>query len=420
MRLSRTGSPPGKQLHVVGDPIKLVMNPGTNIIVQKYGGSSVATESRLHQVGSRLLALHRDGHAVVAVVSAMGNTTNRLLGLAQCLNDNPQGRELDLLLSSGERISSALLAMAIHKQGGSAVALTGAQAGIRTNDRHVSARIREVETARVHRELAAGRIVIVAGFQGITPGGEVTTLGRGGSDTTAVALAAALDAHSCDICSDVDGIYSADPHVVDGALRLPSVHYDEMLALAKHGAKVLDPRAVAYAKNHGVVIHARSSTAMHKGTLVNGERHREAPIIGVTSLAKLLKLELDRADRALAGKLTEICGTENVYYDATAHGGNGLLISTLNLPEHAHLCTEITGRFGDRVQLVRDVGSVSLVGIGAARLDGALERAAPVRDGVFSSAASCTCVLREAKLPGMVQKLHQHFIENQSGLAAVA
>ncbi|MGH8370337.1 MAG: aspartate kinase, partial [Gammaproteobacteria bacterium] len=178
-------------------------------IVQKYGGSSVATDDKLRHVAERLLALHRAGHGVVTVVSAMGDTTNHLLDLAQGLNHNPPGRELDLLLSSGERISSSLLAMAIRAQGVPAVALTGAQAGIHTSDRHLNARIMEVDPGRVREELAAGRIVVVAGFQGIDPHGEITTLGRGGSDTTAVALAAALDADGCDICSDVDGIYSA-------------------------------------------------------------------------------------------------------------------------------------------------------------------------------------------------------------------
>lgn len=391
-----------------------------NIIVQKYGGSSVATDTQLQQVSKRLRALHRAGHGVAVVVSAMGDTTNRLLDMAQGLNENPAGRELDLLLSSGERISSSLLAMTIRAQGTPAVALTGEQAGIHTSSRHVSARIQEVDVTRVRRELAAGRIVVVAGFQGVSPNGEVTTLGRGGSDTTAVALAAALDASTCDICSDVDGIYSADPHVVDGALRLPSLHYDEMVALAQHGAKVLDPRAVAYAKKHGVTIHARSSTHTHKGTLVNGERRKQAQVIGVASLTKLIKLELDRPDTALAGRVIETCGEEHVYFDATAQGQRDLLISTLNLPEHAHLCAELRQRFGERLELTYDVGSVSLVGRGAGRLNAVLGRATHTQDNLFSTDASCTCVVREARVPDTVRTLHQRFVEQRPDLAAVA
>ncbi|HET7922034.1 MAG TPA: aspartate kinase [Gammaproteobacteria bacterium] len=391
-----------------------------NTIVQKYGGSSVATDAQLRQVAARLLALYRAGHSVVAVVSAMGDTTNRLLDQARSLNDNPPGRELDLLLSSGERMSSALLAMAIRAEGVPAVALTGAQAGIRTSGTHLSARILDVDATRVRRELQAGRIVVVAGFQGVSTRGEITTLGRGGSDTTAVALAAALGAASCDICSDVDGIYSADPRLVDGALRLPALHYDEMAALARHGAKVLDLRAVAYAKQHDVVIHARASSHQNKGTLVHGQRGKPAQVIGVASLTRLFGLELDDAGAPLADEVLSLCGSEHVYDDARAGNRRNLLISTLNMPEHEHVCGELERRFAGFVSLTRDIGSVSLVGNGAGRLSSALRTLTPAPQAQFSSADTCTCVVHERHVPDTVRALHRRFVEHRAGMAAVA
>lgn len=394
-------------------------------IVQKYGGSSVATDDKLRHVADRLLALRRSGNGVVAVVSAMGDTTNDLLDLAQGLNDNPPGRELDLLLSSGERISSSLLAMAIRAQGVPAVALTGSQAGIHTSATHLNARIMDVDAERVRQELAAGRVVVVAGFQGIGPTGEITTLGRGGSDTTAVALAAALGADTCDICSDVDGIYSADPRMVDGALRLPSLHYDEMEAMARHGAKVLDLRAVAYAKKHGVTIHARSSLHENKGTLVHGERRKQSQVVGVASLTKLIKLELAQADSTLAREAMDLCGADNVYFDTTGNGGRDILISTLNMPEHEHVCNKLSQQFRGHLTLVHDVGSVSIVGRGVGRSDesasslrSTLDQQPHALQSMFSTADTRTCVVDENAVPEAVRALHRRFVEHQSKMAA--
>src|ERR671913_90007 len=190
------------------------------IVVQKYGGSSVADVQKLRQVASRIMRTRDQGHNVVVVVSAMGDTTDELLTLAKQVSANPDRRELDMLLSAGERISMALLSMAIRELGGNAISFTGSQSGIITNDRHVDARIIEVRPFRIQDELARGRIVVVAGYQGVSYKKEITTLGRGGSDTTAVAMAAALDAEYCEICSDVDGVYSADPRVVPSAQRI--------------------------------------------------------------------------------------------------------------------------------------------------------------------------------------------------------
>src|SRR5512144_1464617 len=225
------------------------------IVVQKYGGSSVADVDRLRAVADRVMRTRRAGHDVVVVVSAMGDTTDDLLGMAKQVSANPDRRELDMLLSVGERISMALLSIAIRELGGDAISFTGSQSGIITNDRHVDARIIEVRPFRVQDELARGRVVVIAGYQGVSYTKEVTTLGRGGSDTTAVAMAAALGAEYCEICSDVDGVFSADPRVVPAARKLEAISYDEMQELAEHGARVLNPQAVEFARKAGIAIY---------------------------------------------------------------------------------------------------------------------------------------------------------------------
>ena len=241
------------------------------LIVQKYGGSSVADAESIKRVAKRIVDARRAGHDVVVAVSAMGDTTDELLELAAEVAPIPAPRELDMLLSSGERISMALLAMAIHSMGFEARSFTGSQAGMITTADHGSARIVDVTPIRLREALDEGAVVIVAGFQGFNRDTrDITTLGRGGSDTTAVALAAALDADVCEIYSDVDGIFTADPRVVPKARKLPVVSAEEMLELAANGAKVLYIRAVEYARRHGVLIHARSTFSSSTGTYVLG------------------------------------------------------------------------------------------------------------------------------------------------------
>ena len=241
------------------------------LIVQKYGGSSVADAESIKRVAKRIVDARRAGHDVVVAVSAMGDTTDELLELAAEVAPIPAPRELDMLLSSGERISMALLAMAIHSMGFEARSFTGSQAGMITTADHGSARIVDVTPIRLRKALDEGAVVIVAGFQGFNRDTrDITTLGRGGSDTTAVALAAALDADVCEIYSDVDGIFTADPRVVPKARKLPVVSAEEMLELAANGAKVLYIRAVEYARRHGVLIHARSTFSSSTGTYVLG------------------------------------------------------------------------------------------------------------------------------------------------------
>lgn len=254
------------------------------IVVQKYGGTSVADTDRVKHVAARAAQAKREGHDVVVVVSAMGKTTDQLLAQAHDIAAEPPGRELDMLLTAGERISMALLAMAIDAEGLSARSFTGSQAGIITDAVHGKARIIDITPGRITEALDGGHIVIVAGFQGVSRDSkDVTTLGRGGSDTTAVALAAAVGAGVCEIYTDVDGVYTADPRICPAARKLDRVSHEEMLELAASGAKVLQVRSVEYARNHGVVVHVRSAFAWSDGTLVVPEEDgmEQAMVSGV-------------------------------------------------------------------------------------------------------------------------------------------
>jgi aspartate kinase len=251
------------------------------IIVQKYGGSSVADVEKIRRVAARVAQTREGGHQVLVVVSAMGDTTDELLALARKVTEDPHRRELDMLLTAGERISMALLGMALHDRGVDAVSFTGSQSGIITDGAHTNARIVEVRPVRILEALERGKVVIVAGYQGVSREKEVTTLGRGGSDTTAVALAAALQADLCEICSDVDGVFSADPRIVANARRLPELSHEEMQELALAGAKVLNAQAVEFARDRGITIHARSTFQTGPGSLVKKAATRELRVSGV-------------------------------------------------------------------------------------------------------------------------------------------
>jgi len=250
-----------------------------SLIVMKFGGSSVGTPERMQRVAKRIMERQQEGNDIVVVVSAMGDTTDELIDQSKQLTANPPAREMDMLLSVGEQISIALLSMSIQEMGGKAMSLTGWQAGFRTEAVHGKAKITNIEPSRVQKGLAAGKVVIVAGFQGMTDDGEITTLGRGGSDTTAVALAAAMEADVCEIYTDVDGVYSTDPRVVTNARKLNEISYDEMLELAHLGAAVLHPRAVEYAKHNNVHLVVRSSFTQNEGTSVKEEAVMEQGVV---------------------------------------------------------------------------------------------------------------------------------------------
>ncbi len=269
------------------------------VLVQKYGGSSVSTIAKIHRVADRIAETVADGTRLAVVVSAMGNTTNELLSLALAIAESPARRELDMLLSVGERVTMALLAIALRDRDIAAVSLTGSQSGIITDESHADARVVEVRPARVQNHLEQGEVVIIAGFQGVSRAREVTTLGRGGSDTTAVVLAAALGAEFCEICSDVDGVWSADPRVVPAAVRRDSLSLDEALALSRGGAKVLFEDAVRYARDNGVAIQASSTFGPGSGTRLRTTKQARQGAAAVTGDSGLCRVELPSADAPL-------------------------------------------------------------------------------------------------------------------------
>ncbi len=268
------------------------------IIVQKYGGTSVADAQRVRNVAERILYTQSKGHQMVIVVSAPAGKTDELLALARGVAKKPSSREIDMLLATGEQISIALLAMAINDLGGKAISLTAAQVGIKTDDIHQKAKITEISSRRIEEELSKGQVVIVAGFQGINSQNDITTLGRGGSDTTAVALAASLKADLCEIYTDVDGVYTADPRLVPNAKKLKEISYDEMLEMASLGTKVLHLRSVELGKKYNVPIHVRSSFNENPGTIVKGGALMEQGrvVVGVAHDNKISKLTISKVD----------------------------------------------------------------------------------------------------------------------------
>jgi aspartate kinase len=264
----------------------------TGIVVQKYGGSSVADVDKIRLVAQRIARTKQAGKKVVVVVSAMGKTTNALIEKAKAISPSPSRRELDMLLTCGEREAMSLLTMACAEEGLEAISFTGSQAGILTNDRHSGARIVEVRPFRVEDELDRGKVVIVAGFQGVSYKREITTLGRGGSDTTAVALAGALRADYCEICSDVEGVFTADPRVVDAATLLHSISHDEMLELAAQGAKVLHDASVEFARKSGIALYARATNKDGGGTRIDFTPERERVVAAVTGQPSLIRVKV--------------------------------------------------------------------------------------------------------------------------------
>src|SRR5712692_7182257 len=289
------------------------------LIVQKFGGSSVADPEKIKSVARRVAESAAQGHRVVVVVSAMGKTTDGLVALAHAITPTPDAREMDMLLATGEQVSIGLLAMALQALGRPACSFTGPQVGLITDAVHTGARIKRIAADRITAALDAGKIVVVAGFQGMTDTGDITTLGRGGSDLTAVALAAALKADVCEIFTDVDGVYTADPNVVPDARKLPRVAYDEMLEMASLGAKVLQARSVEFAKKYGVTVHVRSTFKRDPGTIVTREESgmEDVVVTGITHDRSQAKISLLRVpDRpGIAGQAFGAVGAKNIVVD---------------------------------------------------------------------------------------------------------
>ena len=396
------------------------------IVVQKYGGSSVADVARIQKVADKVAATKAAGKDVVVVVSAMGDTTDELLSLARQVCESPARRELDMLLTAGERISMALLSMALNARGVPAVSFTGSQSGIVTNDSHTNARIVEVRPYRVQDELERGKVVIVAGYQGVSYKREVTTLGRGGSDATAVALAAALAAEACEIYSDVEGVYSGDPRVIEGTRRLSEISYEEMQELAEAGAKVLNAQAVEFAKDKDIAIFARSTFGGPGETVVR-KLAPGAPgrVVGVTSEKELVTLSAGPGGRAALGELLEFldargtCGKQLLFEPAggQGEGAASLVLSLENLHDFGALKRELATRFGGRVRLREGVGAVSAIGAGMnatfANVRACLEElealGAPVL-GLSTSSFRVSVLTEERWLPEAVRALHRRLV----------
>jgi aspartate kinase len=404
------------------------------LIVQKYGGSSVADAEGMKRVAARIVASKRDGNKVVVVVSAMGDTTDELIDLANQITPIPSGRELDMLLTAGERISMALLAMAISNLGHEARSFTGSQAGVITDSAHGRARIIDVTPGRIQEALEEGAIAIVAGFQGISQDTkDVTTLGRGGSDTTAVALAAALDADVCEIYTDVDGVFSADPRVVPAARKLKTVTYDEMLELAASGAKVLHLRCVEYARRYDLPIHVRSSFTTNEGTWVvkdhpEGGNMEQAIISGIAHDKSEAKITIvgvpDRT--GVAARIFQAIADADINIDMIVQNvsaaATGLTDISFTLPKAeganaSKILQVIQGEVGfASIQYDDQIGKLSLVGAGmrshpgvTATFFAAMSDAGVNIEMISTSEIRISIVCRESDLDRAVKAAHTAF-----------
>jgi aspartate kinase len=414
------------------------------LIVQKYGGSSVADAEGMKRVAARIVASKRDGNQVVVVVSAMGDTTDELIDLANQITPIPAGRELDMLLTAGERISMALLAMAISNLGHEARSFTGSQAGVITDSAHGRARIIDVTPGRIQEALDEGSIAIVAGFQGISQDTkDVTTLGRGGSDTTAVALAAALDADVCEIYTDVDGVFSADPRVVPAARKLKTVTYDEMLELAASGAKVLHLRCVEYARRYDLPIHVRSSFTTNEGTWVvkdhpEGGNMEQAIISGIAHDKSEAKITIvgvpDRT--GVAARIFQAIADADINIDMIVQNvsaaATGLTDISFTLPkaEGANASKILKGIQGEvgfsSIQYDDQIGKLSLVGAGmrshpgvTATFFAAMSEAGVNIEMISTSEIRISIICRESDLDRGVKAAHTAFELDADQIEAV-
>jgi aspartate kinase len=409
--------------------------PGT--VVMKFGGTSVADAERIKRAARRIVAQREAGRRVVAVLSARGQTTNELIAMAEEVSANPDPREMDMLLSTGERISCALCAMAINDLGHRAISLTGSQAGIVTDTSHTKARILDVRADRIREALGDDLIVLVAGFQGVSTSRDVTTLGRGGSDTTAVALAAAINAEVCEIYTDVAGVFSADPRLVPDAHKLPFLSFEEMLEMAASGAKVLQLRSVEYARTHGVRLHCRSSFDDGPGTVVIGEDETmEHPLItAVTHSTEEARITLlgvpDRpgAAAAIFGALADAgCNVDTIIQnEPLGHGRDAELsftIPTDDLRAAEQALEPVVRELGvARLDTDRQIGKVSIVGAGMRSHPGVAAKVFRVLAGeginiemISTSPIKISCVIRSDFVPEAVRALHSAFELGEGGI----
>jgi len=398
------------------------------IIVQKYGGTSVADISRIENVAKRVVQTARAGYKVVVIVSALGDTTDRLIDTALKITMNPPDRELDMLLSTGEQASSALLAMAINKLGPDAISFTGAQVGIITDSSFTKARIIDINAKRIIKELKSGKIVIVAGFQGVSVNQDITTLGRGGSNLTAVALAKVLRAEMCEMYTDVEGVFTADPRIVGNARKLKKISYEEMFELASSGAQVLQPRSIEVAMKFSVPIHVRSSFSKSRGTIISKEVKAMEHIVvsGVALNKDEAKITIcDVPDKpGIAARIFKDLARENINVDMiiqnvsrTGATDVSFTVMTNELNKTIKSARDIARRIGaGDVTVDKDIAKVSIVGIGmrshsgvAASMFEALAQKGINIEMISTSEIKISCVVKKKLGEAAVKAIHEKF-----------
>ena len=403
------------------------------ILVKKFGGSSVATPEKMHGIVDRVLREKKPDDRIVIVVSAMGDSTDDLLDLAAKVTDSMPKRELDMLLSTGEQVSIALLAAAFCSKGQPAVSFTGGQAGIHTSDIHSKATILDVDAKRVIKALDEGKIAIVAGFQGITDEGDITTLGRGGSDTTAVAVAAGIKADFCEIYTDVDGVYTSDPRIVPNAQKMNEITFAEMLELARLGAGVMQPRAVEYGEHNSVAIHVRSTFKDDPGTIIREEytvQEKNFVIRGVAHDTNVAKIAVKGVpdQPGVAYKIFSALANANVDVDMIIQsvrdidGSNDILftVAKTDLVEATSVVESLKDEMGGfNYDVEINVAKVSIVGAGmlgspgiAAGMFGALAKAGINIAAISTSEISVSCLIKESDVKLAVNAIHEHFFPN--------
>ncbi|MFH1387305.1 MAG: aspartate kinase [bacterium] len=399
------------------------------VIVHKYGGTSVGTPEKIKKVAERVKKVRDQGYEVIVIVSAMGHTTDELISLMNKVTDNPDPREYDMLVSTGEQVSAALLAMALQQMGCPAVSLTGGQAGVVTEDIYKKARIKEVKLDRLKKELKAGKVVVITGFQGIDSQGDIITIGRGGSDTSAVAIAAALKAQVCDIYTDVDGVYTTDPRIVPQAKKLRSISYEEMLELASLGAQVLHPRSVECASVYGITIHLRSSTKEDEGTYIEeaSKMEKKEAVRGIALDENIAKIGiLNVPDKpGTAAKIFGALAKEKINVDMIvqsihSQGTQADMAFTVERPDlkKAVGVAECVAKELSAKTVVSDsdVAKVSLVGIGMVSQPGTASKMFETLAAekiniqmITTSEIKISCVVKSGEGKKAVQVLHKAF-----------
>jgi len=388
--------------------------PRLGTLVMKFGGTSVADPDKIKDVARRLVEARAAGNRVVAVLSAMGDTTDELVRLAYDVSPRPKPRELDMLTSVGERISCALAAMAIHDLGAEAISLTGSQAGIVTDTVHGRAKIVDVRARRIHEALDQDCIVLVAGFQGVSTDFDITTLGRGGSDTTAVALAAALGGQICEIYTDVEGVFTADPRLVPEARKLHAVSYEEMLEMAASGAKVLQVRSVEIARNHGVKLHVRSTFSTEDGTWIREEDDRMLEKALISGVTHTREETLYRVEGTTPSRLFAALAEAGVNVDTIVQTGREIVFSAP--ADDREAASEVLDRLGVEWNARDDLGKVSVIGAGMKSHPGVAAKAFETLAGagiepevVTTSPIKIACHVRSDEVEAAVAALHQAF-----------